>query len=279
MGRRDVCAPEERDQFRERCLMPLAQKVSVYDHVGNAPITDVFKLMLYAYQRYGCRQFVLDSLMKFEGLDGEGQDQWNQQRDFMCQILKFASTYDVQIHLVAHSKKPDKQGEAKIPRRYDISGSAYISNLAQNVIVVWRNRSKQDQMEEIFQMFEHEFALKHPAEIMPQWKRLLGGPPPKDAPAGIWSAWNRMLDFVSKETAPDTREVFMKIVGLHDAYLIVDAQRGGDGDCPARHLWFHYDSLQFIETSPWNTKVGVNDKRKRPVEYVKNSIYEMDEEL
>ena len=279
MGRRDVCSRDERDQFRDRCLKPLSQKIWVYDHVGNAPITDVLNVMLYAFQRYGCRQFVLDSLMKFDGLDGEGQDQWNQQRDFMCAILNFAATYGVHVHMVAHSKKPDKQGEAKIPRRYDISGSAYISNLPHNVIVVWRHRAKQDDLAEVFQTLEEEFARLHPTDTMPQWERLQGGVPPKDAAPGIWSAWNRMLDFVQKEASEATREAFLKLVPLHDAYFIVDAQRGGDGNCPARHLWFHYDSLQFIEASPWNTKLPANDKRKRPVEYVKKPVMEMDEEL
>ena len=279
MGRREVCNREERDQFRDRCLRPLAQKIWVYDHVGNAPITEVLNVMLYAFQRYGCRQFVLDSLMKFEGLDGEGQDQWNRQRDFMCAILKFAATYGVHIHLVAHSKKPDKQGEAKIPRRYDISGSAYISNLPQNVVVVWRNRVKQDELEKLFQNLENEFARRHPTETMPTWKRLLGGAPPKDAPPAVSSAWNRMLDFLQDKDSGEIREAFEKLAPLHDAYFVVDAQRGGDGDCPARHLWFHYDSLQFIEASPWNANLGANDRRKYPVEYVNRPVVEMDVEL
>lgn len=279
MARRDVCAKEDRNQFRKRCLEPLAHKIWVYDHVGNAQITDVFNVMLYSFQRYGCRQFVLDSLMKFEGLDGEGQDQWNNQRDFMCKLIEFAATLGVHIHLVAHSKKPDKQGETRIPRRYDISGSANISNLPHNVIVVWRNRAKQDRLEELFQRLEDEFARQHPNEEMPTWKRLLGGPPPRAAAEGIRSAWNRMLDFLEREAANEVREAFGKLAPLHDAYLIVDAQRGGDGDCPARHLWFHYDSLQFIEASPWNPNLGANDMRKQPVEYVKKLSMEMDEEF
>jgi hypothetical protein len=141
------------------------------------------------------------------------------------------------------------------------------------------NRAKQDKLEEVFQTLEEEFARKYPGENMPQWKRLLGGSPPKQAAAGIWSAWNRMLDFVEKETSNETRETFLSLVTRHDAYLIVDAQRGGDGDCPARHLWFHYDSLQFIEASPWAANLAPDDKRKSPVEYVKKNLTEMDEEL
>lgn len=279
LGRRDVCGKEERAQFRERCLKPLAQKIWVYDHVGNASVEDVLNVMLYAFQRFGCRQFVLDSLMKFEELDGEGQEIWNNQRAFMNQLLKFAALYGVHIHLVAHSKKPDKKGEAAIPRRYDVMGSSYITNLAFNVIVVWRNRAKQDKLENLFQEFEDTWAAKYPKEPMPMWKRLMGGAPPLNAPPAIRSAWRRMLDFVENETEPELKQAFIETVPLHDAYFIVDAQRGGDGDCPARHLWFHYDSLQFIEASPWNAKLSATDKRKRPVCYAEKQVVEMDEEL
>jgi len=218
-------------------------------------------------------------LMKFEGLDGEGQEQWNKQREFMCQVLKFAAEYGVHIHLVAHSKKPDKAGEAKIPRRYDISGSAHISNLPQNVIVIWRNRGKQDRLEQKFQELEEEFISVNPGQAVPNWKRLLGGHPSEDAPAHIQEAWQRMLLFIDRHIGAEDKVKFLEEVAVHDAYFIVDAQRGGDGDCPARHLWFHYDSLQFIEASPWNQKLSKRDPRRRPVDYVKKTVLEMDEEL
>ena len=68
---------------------------------------------------------------------------------------------------------------------------------------------------------------------------------------------------------------FNELVIQHDAYFIVDAQRGGDGDCPARHLWFHYDSLQFLEVSPWQEK----DERREPKAYAEIKLPEMDEEF
>ncbi len=61
----------------------------------------------------------------------------------MDRLVDFARTYNVHIHLVAHSKKPnDRRGEAIIPRRYDVMGSSYITNLAFNVIVVWRGNAR-----------------------------------------------------------------------------------------------------------------------------------------
>ena len=105
----------------------------LYESPVTRRIEDVLAVMLYAYQRFGCRQFVLDSLMRFSGLDGDGQEIWNAQKGFMDRLVDFARTYNVHIHLVAHSKKPnDRRGEAIIPRRYDVMGSSYISNLAFN---------------------------------------------------------------------------------------------------------------------------------------------------
>lgn len=276
MGTRNVIDPEERERFREQCLAPLADKIWVYDHVGNASVEDVLDVMLYAYQRYGCRQFVLDSLMKFEGLDGDGQDIWIKQRDFMHKLLTFAATYGVHVHLVAHSKKPgDRKGEREIPRRYDIMGSSYISNLAFNVIVVWRNRAKQDRLEEIFQQMEHVWITRHGDEAREMgnlpWKRLMGGAPPREA-AGLVRIWNRMLDVV-EELPASVKQDFGEVIKQHDAYLIVDAQRGGDGDAPARHLWFEVDSLQFLEVSPWDRP---DDPRARARVYVDQPPVEAD---
>jgi twinkle protein len=256
-----------RESFVEVLLAPLGDRVWVYDHVGYAKVDDVLNVLLYAYQRFGCRQFVLDSLMKFDELDGEGQEQWNRQRDFMSKLTTFAATYNVHIHLVAHSRKPgDRMGEAKIPRRYDINGSGYISNLPHNVIVVWRNRAKQDALEEIFQAADDAWAKAYPDAATPPWKRLLGGPPAPSAPAEFRKSWDQMVFIIENSISKAMSEKFLKLVKQHDSYVIVDAQRGGDGDCPARQLWFHYDSLQFLEKSPWASDGPA--ELKRPTCYV-----------
>jgi twinkle protein len=273
MGVREVC--DDRAKFRERCLKPLGQKVWVYDAVGNADIEDVLQVMQYAYQRYGVRQFVLDSLMRFSGLDGEGQEIWNAQRAFMDRIIEFAQRNNVHIHLVAHSKKPnDRKGEAAIPHRYDVMGSSYITNLAFNVIVVWRNRAKQDELEEIFQACTDKWMADHPETPIPQFKRLLGGAPAKDQPEALKEHWRKMIATL-ESLQDEQKNRFQELVLMHDAYFIVDAQRGGDGDCPARFLWFHYDSLQFLEVSPWK----LEDKRRLPKKYVEQPVAEMDEEF
>jgi hypothetical protein len=91
----------------------------------------------------------------------------------------------------------------------------------------------------------------------------------------VRASWTAMLDVVDKLPA-EMKATFQELLPQHDAYFIVDAQRGGDGDCPARHLWFHYESLQFLEVSPWKTG---NDPRRHPSEYALKNVVEMDVEL
>ncbi len=191
----------------------------------------------------------------------------------MDRLIQFAAMYRVHVHLVAHSKKPSKGGEAMIPRRYDIMGSSYISNLPHNVIVVWRNRAKHDALSVVFQECERWWQANRAGEKMPPWPRLQGGPPSKER-EDLLVIWRRMVDVI-EQLPQDMQESFLAQVQEHDAYFIVDAQRGGDGDTPVRHLWFHVDSLQFIEESPW--KKGANKKLCRPRAYTQTEAVPVEE--
>jgi hypothetical protein len=274
-GKRRVCEKDEREQFRDRCLTPLSRRVWVYDKVGNAAIEDVLNVMLYGYQRFGIRQFVLDSLMRFSGLGGDGQDKWELQKLFMERLVEFAQRYSVHIHLVAHSRKPDgRKTEAAMPRRYEVAGSADLVNEAFNVIVVWRNKPKQQQMETIFQEAGKVWAQRYPKDPEPEWKVVLGGRP-KFGGEPLAQRYERMMDVLGTGLTDDMSEEFAKLVAEHDAYFAIDAQRGGDGDCPERRLWFHYDSLQFLEVGPLESK----DARRFPTEYARRPVAEMDEEI
>jgi twinkle protein len=50
------------------------------------------------------------------------------------------------IHLIAHCRKP-QSGEDKPPSKYDLRGSAAISDQCPNVITVWANKAKQAKLE------------------------------------------------------------------------------------------------------------------------------------
>ena len=50
-------------------------------------------------------------------------------------------------HLVAHCRKPQAGTEDKPPTKYDLRGSASISDQAHNVVTVWSNKPKRAKLE------------------------------------------------------------------------------------------------------------------------------------
>ena len=114
----------------------------LYAHVGETTLDNALNIFEYVAKKYGVRHFVLDSLMMLSDLGGEDYDQ---QKLVCLRLKKFATEYKVHMHLVAHSKKPDTKHDPDKypPRKYDISGSGNISNVADNVICVWRNKEKE----------------------------------------------------------------------------------------------------------------------------------------
>ncbi len=209
-----------REEFRERCLAPLRDKVWVYDHVGMAELDEVLGVALYARRRYDVRFIVIDSLMCLKVAGSE--EKYDEQRSFMNRLCSFAAENGVHVVLVAHAKKMDTKGnkEHAIPRKYDIAGSADISNLAFNVCIVWRNKKKEERLKELWEQCARR--------------------------AGKVSSALTPADFARHYTPDETEEVGTLLADM-DAYFLVDKQRGGEGDEPVRHLWFHRGTLQYLE--------------------------------
>ena len=117
----------------------------VYDHVGEASAEEILDVFDYSNRKYGIQHFVVDSLMMIKGING---DDWEAQKELCKKLKAFAVDRDAHCHLVAHSKKPDsRHPEDKTwPPKYAISGSGNISNIADNIICVWRNIAKENNM-------------------------------------------------------------------------------------------------------------------------------------
>lgn len=84
-----------------------------------------------------CTQIVIDSLMKC----GIAQDDHAGQKAFMNSLTEFAKALNVHIWVVAHGRKRDD--ELKIMDKFDVAGSADITNLADNVITIFRNKRRE----------------------------------------------------------------------------------------------------------------------------------------
>ena len=102
----------------------------------------ILNLIRYIKETHDVDFVVIDSLMKC-GID-ENKDhatiKW-----FVDQLCVMAKNLGIHIFIVAHNSKPQR-GER--PSRYNIKGSGSVSDLADNVLIMWRNFEKEDKLAE-----------------------------------------------------------------------------------------------------------------------------------
>lgn len=110
----------------------------LYDRVGKAGVEGLLDVFAFARAKYGCDQFIIDSLMRL-GIAG---DDYTGQEKAMFAIVDWALSTNAHVHLVAHSRKGDK--DRGVPEANDIKGASEIGNNAFNIVAVWRNRKLED---------------------------------------------------------------------------------------------------------------------------------------
>ena len=115
----------------------------LFDKVGKAGIETILEVFDYARARYGCDQFVIDSLMRL----GVAGDDYNEQEKVMYKAVQWAIDNDVHVHFVAHSRKPNmhKQGAGDIS---DVKGGMEIGGNAFNAFIIWRNKKQEDEIQD-----------------------------------------------------------------------------------------------------------------------------------
>jgi twinkle protein len=119
------------------CFDWFDDKFWIFDVVGEIQPKMLLETFLYAYQRYGVTQFVIDSFMRC----GVDEDDLNGQKKFMNMIVAFVNQYDVHIHLVAHPRKG--LNEEHYIGKMDVKGSGCITDLVWNFFAIWRNKAKE----------------------------------------------------------------------------------------------------------------------------------------
>jgi twinkle protein len=127
---------------REPLIGLCSDRLWVFDVQGNARADRILEVFEYAYRRYGVTHFLIDSLAKC----GLGEDAYNEQKAFVDRLSDFARNNDVQVHLVCHSRK--RQDESDVPDKFDIKGTGAITDMVDNVFIVWRNKPKEKKIQE-----------------------------------------------------------------------------------------------------------------------------------
>lgn len=121
----------------------LRGKMWLFDLTGTAKSDRILEVFEYAHKRYGISVFVVDSLMKC----GFDEDDSNGQKLFLEKLCDFKNQFSVHVFLITHSRKVQDE---KVPGgKMDVKGTSAITDLADNVFIAFRNKSKEELIEKI----------------------------------------------------------------------------------------------------------------------------------
>jgi twinkle protein len=119
-------------------LGKLEHNLYLYDPEGETSTKKVLEVIYYCAEKLGVKIMVIDSLMKC----GIGEDDLNGQKSFANKIAVACRDLDIHVFLVAHSKKTASDFEHA--RKFDVAGSANITNMVDNVFSVHRNKEREE---------------------------------------------------------------------------------------------------------------------------------------
>lgn len=154
---------EKVDHFLDGCGHHLA----FADIVGSIGQDELMEMMWFAFRRYGCTHFIIDSLMRIRGLE----EDYPAQGEFCNRLQDFAKQSGAHVHLVAHLAKPN--GTAERPSMYAIKGSSLLVNNADNVLLMSRNPHK-EKIRKTRHLTTQEETGMHDAEIIVEKQRETG---------------------------------------------------------------------------------------------------------
>lgn len=128
---------EVNPDYMKRFLEWTTGRLYLYDQTDSVKADRLLGLMRYACLELGVQHIVIDSLMKC----GIRRDDYDKQAEFVDRLCWVAKSLKCHIHLVHHIRKGEN--ENKIPNKFDIRGAGEITDLVDNVFIIWRNKGKE----------------------------------------------------------------------------------------------------------------------------------------
>jgi twinkle protein len=107
---------------------------------GNFDPDVILGMVRYCATELGIQHVIVDNLQKCI----RGTDDYNAEKDFVSDLFDAAKETGCHVHLVHHTKKMDK--EESMPDKNDIKGSSSITDIVDNVFLVWRNKAKENEI-------------------------------------------------------------------------------------------------------------------------------------
>jgi twinkle protein len=119
-------------------------RLIIFNELGIASLDEVLEFFEYASKKDGVRHCVLDSLMCTD-IDIDGDKAAVNQ---MCKkVIQSTNRVGAHYHIVAHCVKADDESWDTLPTMSSIKGVQEITARAHNVIIVWRNKVKENSIE------------------------------------------------------------------------------------------------------------------------------------
>lgn len=120
-------------------------KLWIFDHIGRIKPDVCMAVVRYFAQELRGTHVFIDSMM----MVCESEESLDEQKQFMTDVVRSAQELGIHVHLVAHCRKPQGDGEKRSPTKYDLRGSAAISDQAHNVVTVWANKEKAETLQRL----------------------------------------------------------------------------------------------------------------------------------
>lgn len=158
-------------------LQWLDQGLLLYELTGKQKLDALLEVFDYARAKYGCDQFVIDSLMRL----GIASDDYNAQEAVVFQLVDWTIANNVHVHLVAHSRKGEKGGGPQ--ETEDIKGAMEIGANAFNILSVWRNRKHEELVQKAESDEERAALMEKPGVILNVAKQRNGD---FEGKVGLW---------------------------------------------------------------------------------------------
>ncbi len=117
----------------------MRDRVWIFDHVGQITIERLCAVIRWARKKLNVEHVLVDSMMKVVA----GDDDYNGQKDFINRMCEVAKETQLHLHIVVHTRKPSDSVERQ-PSKWDVKGSSSVTDLAHNVVTLWRNRGKEE---------------------------------------------------------------------------------------------------------------------------------------
>jgi hypothetical protein len=137
MNRQVAGSGNPSESFARYVNRELARVMYAFDVSGRAKAARILEVFRYARRRYQTELFVIDNLTKC----GFADDDYSGQKAFVEELTDFARESQAHIAIVAHMRKTD--GEERPAGKMAVKGSGGITDMADTLIEVWRNKPRE----------------------------------------------------------------------------------------------------------------------------------------